>query len=169
MSRGPISRRSGIIALAGLVAFAAPGAATPRPTQAPPMQEAVATGSFDVEMKPTSPPDAAVGATSIAKTFHGGLEGHSTGTMLAVGTAVAGSAGYVAMERVTGTLGGRKGTFALQHSGTMDKGTPSLSVTVVPDSGTEGLAGLTGRLDIRIEGGTHFYVFRYALPPPGRP
>jgi len=101
---------------------------------------------------------------AIAKTFHGDLEGSSTGQMLAVRTAVADSAGYVAMERVTGTLGGHTGTFALQHSGSMNKGAQSLSVTVVPDSGTAGLAGLTGAMDIKIEGGNHFYTFRYSLP-----
>jgi hypothetical protein len=155
--------------MAGLATFGAAGLAASPSTGTSAMQETVATGSFDVEMKPTSPPDAAVGATSIAKTFHGGIEGRSTGMMLAIGTAVKGSAGYVAMERVTATLGGRSGTFALQHSGTMDKGAPSLSVTVVPDSGTDGLVGLSGRLDIKIEGGHHFYTFRYALPPIGRP
>jgi len=84
--------------------------------------------------------------------------------MLAVRTAIDGSAGYVAMERVIATLGGRHGSFALQHSGSMDKGAQSLSVTVVPDSATDGLVGLTGSMAIGIDGGRHSYVFKYALP-----
>lgn len=128
------------------------------------MTEHVAKGNFDVQLTPTSAPDAAVGAMSIAKTFHGDLVGTSTGQMLAVRTPVEGSAGYVAMERVTGTLEGHKGSFALQHSGTMAKGTPTLSVSVVPDSGTDQLVGLKGTMDIIISPGRHDYVFRYTLP-----
>lgn len=128
------------------------------------MTEHVAKGNFDVQLTPTSAPDAAVGAMSIAKTFHGDLDGTSTGQMLAVRTPVDGSAGYVAMERVTGTLAGHKGSFALQHSGTLDKGAASLSVSVVPDSSTEGLAGLKGTMDIIVSPGRHDYVFRYTLP-----
>ena len=75
-----------------------------------------------------------------------------------------GSAGYVALEQVTGTLHGRTGTFYLQHSGTMDRGAPTLSVTVVPDSGTGALTGLTGRMNIIIEAGAHPYEFDYTLP-----
>ena len=101
---------------------------------------------------------------ALSKAFRGDLAGTSTGQMLAVGTSVKGSAGYVAMERVTGTLGGRTGSFALQHSGTMDKGTPTLSVTVVPDSATDELTGLTGSMAIKIEGGKHFYTLQYSLP-----
>ena len=74
------------------------------------------------------------------------------------------SAGYVAMERVTATLQGRSGSFALQHSGTMDRGTPSLSISVVPDSGTDGLTGISGRMQIDISDGQHFYTFEYVLP-----
>lgn len=128
------------------------------------MTEHVAKGNFDVQLTPTSTADAAVGAMSIAKTFHGDLDGTSTGQMLAVRTPVEGSAGYVAMERVTGTLEGHKGSFALQHSGTMAKGTPTLSVSVVPDSGTDQLVGLKGTMDIIISPGRHDYVFRYTLP-----
>ncbi len=100
---------------------------------------------------------------SLAKRFHGDLEGTSVGEMLAAGTATKGSAGYVAIERVEGTLHERNGTFVLQHSGTMNRGAPTLSVTVVPDSGTEELAGLAGKLDIDIVEGKHFYTFDYAL------
>ena len=128
------------------------------------MADVQATGTFDVKLTPVGPPDAPIGGMAIAKTFHGDLDGTSTGQMLAVRTPVKGSAGYVAMERVTATLAGRHGTFALQHSGSMDKGAQSLSVTVVPDSGTEGLSGLTGSMEIKIESGQHFYIFRYSLP-----
>jgi hypothetical protein len=86
--------------------------------------------------------------------------------MLAVRTAVANSAGYVALERVTGTLAGRTGTFALQHWGMMDKGAPDLRIAVVADSATGELAGLTGSMTIEIQpGGKHFYAFTYTLPP----
>jgi len=128
------------------------------------MTDHVAKGSFDVQLTPIGAPDASVGAMSIVKTFHGDLDGTGTGQMLAVRTPVDGSAGYVAMERVTGTLAGRKGSFALQHSGTLDKGAASLSVSVVPDSSTEGLAGLKGTMDIIVSPGRHDYVFRYTLP-----
>lgn len=125
---------------------------------------ATAAGTFDVKLTPLGAPDAPVGAMAIAKTFHGDLDATSAGQMLAVRTAVDGSAGHVAMERVTGTLAGRHGSFALQHSGTMDRGKPTLSVTVVPDSGTDGLAGITGRMSIDPSGGRHRYTLRYALP-----
>jgi hypothetical protein len=101
---------------------------------------------------------------SLDKTFHGDLSGTSTGQMLAFRSAVEGSAGYVAMERVTATLAGRKGAFTLQHNGLMDKGTPSLTVVVVPDSATEELLGLTGTMTINVSPGRHDYVFRYVLP-----
>ena len=100
---------------------------------------------------------------SIDKQFQGDLKGTSKVEMLAVGTAVEGSAGYVAMEQVNGTLNGRTGTFALQHSGTMTRGTPQLSVTVVPDSGTGELKGLSGRMSILIAGGKHSYEFEYTI------
>lgn len=126
--------------------------------------EHVATGEFDVQLNPVGPGDAPVDSMTIAKTFRGDLTATSTGQMLAVRTPVNGSAGYVAMEQVSGTLAGKQGTFALQHSGTMDKGAPTLSVIVVPDSATGDLAGLTGSLAIVIEGGKHLYTFRYSLP-----
>jgi len=100
---------------------------------------------------------------SIKKTFRGDLEGGSVGQMLAFRSDVKGSAGYVAMERVTGTLGGKRGSFTLQHSGSMDKGAQSLTVAVVPDSGSEELVGLTGTMDIIVEAGAHSYRFGYAL------
>lgn len=126
-----------------------------------------ATGTFEVKMTPQAPDDkgagAAVGRYSLDKQIHGDLEGTSKGEMLAVGTAVQGSAGYVAMEQVTGTLNGRKGSFALQHSGTMTRGAAQLSVTVVPDSGTDQLVGLSGRMEIKIADGKHSYDFEYTI------
>jgi len=127
-----------------------------------------ARGTFDVTMTPQPPDDTVdnvpVGRMSLAKQFHGDLDATSTGQMLAVGTAVDGSAGYVAVEQVTGTLHGHSGAFALQHSGTMTRGTPQLAVTVVPDSGTAQLVGLVGTLTIDIVDGQHMYDFAYMLP-----
>lgn len=126
-----------------------------------------ARGPFDVTLTPQSgagDADGAVGRMTIDKQFHGDLEATSQGQMLAASTAVDGSAGYVALELVRGTLRGRAGAFVLQHSGTMMRGTPTLTVTVVPDSGTDDLVGLTGTMDIIIEGGKHAYAFTYALP-----
>jgi hypothetical protein len=127
-----------------------------------------ASGTFEVKMTPLPPEenvgDPTVGRMSLDKQFHGDLEGTSKGQMLAVRSEVDGSAGYVAMERVTGTLAGRTGTFALQHSGTMNRGAPTLLISVVPDSGTGGLVGLAGTLDIIIADGKHAYAFEYTLP-----
>jgi hypothetical protein len=126
-----------------------------------------ASGTFEVKILPQPAEadvgDPTVGRLSIDKQFHGDLEATSKGQMLAVGTDVKGSAGYVALERVAGTLDGHAGTFALQHSGTMTRGTPQLSVTVVPDSGTGELVALTGKMDIKIDNGKHTYEFEYAL------
>ena len=107
--------------------------------------------------------DNAIGRLSIDKTFTGALEATSKGQMLAHSSTVKGSAGYVAVEKVTGTLEGRSGTFVLLHRGVMMRGTPDLSVTVVPDSGTGDLAGLSGSMQIVIEPGVHRYVFSYAF------
>lgn len=127
------------------------------------------TGEFEVKLTPEPPAEAAsdcgVGRMSIAKQFHGDLQGISRGEMLTAMSSVQGSGAYVAVERVTGKLGDRRGSFALQHSGIMNRGVPQLTITVVPDSGTDELTGLTGKLDIRIEsGGKHFYDFEYELP-----
>ena len=121
-----------------------------------------ARGTFEVKLKPEGNQQDE-GRMSIDKQFHGDLEATSKGTMLAAMTAVKGSAGYVAIERVTGALAGRAGSFVLQHSGTMTRGVPEQSVTVVPDSGTEELAGLAGRMTIVIEAGAHSYEFEYSL------
>ena len=126
-----------------------------------------ASGTFEVKLIPQSAKDDPVARMSIDKQFHGDLEGTSKGEMLSVGTPVKGSAGYVAMERVTGTLHGRKGSFALQHSGTMDRGQPQLAVTVVPDSGMGDLAGISGKLEIAITDGKHSYVFDYTITTGG--
>jgi hypothetical protein len=128
-----------------------------------------ASGSFDVTVTPQKPDNAEAeaagfGRMSLDKHFHGDLEARSQGEMLGAMTAVKGSAGYVAMERVTGTLNGERGTFVLQHSGTMTQGAQHMTITVVPDSGTGGLAGLSGSMTIIIkEGGQHFYEFAYQL------
>ncbi len=126
--------------------------------------EATASGTFEVTLKPVAGADPSIGSLSIQKSFQGDLQGGSVGQMLAIRTPRENSAGYVAMERVTATLAGRHGTFALQHSGTMDRGAQSASVTVVPDSATDGLSGLTGTMKITIPEGKHHYVFAYTLP-----
>ncbi len=126
------------------------------------MNDREATGTFDVNLNPVGG-DAPMGRLTIAKTFRGELEGTSSGEMLVFGTNIESSAGYVAMEHVTGTLAGRKGSFALQHSGTMNRGVPTLSVSVVPDSGTGELEGLAGNMTIENAGGQHSYGFKYSF------
>jgi Protein of unknown function (DUF3224) len=126
-----------------------------------------ASGTFEVKLSPQPLHDIIEGATlgrmSIDKQFRGDLEATSKGEMLSAMTATKGSAGYVAIEAVTGTLNGRRGTFVLQHTGSMDRATPSLSVSVVPDSGTGELIGLKGNMQINIAEGKHSYVFEYTL------
>lgn len=126
-----------------------------------------AKGPFDVKLNPQPQADqvgdATVGRLSVDKQFHGDLEAASKGQMLTASTDVKNSAGYVAIERVTGALHGRTGTFALQHSGTMTRGAPQQAVTVVPDSGTGQLKGLAGRMTIIITDGKHSYDFEYEL------
>lgn len=106
----------------------------------------------------------AVGRMLLDKHYQGALQAHSAGQMLAVHGSAPGSAAYVALETVTGTLQGREGSFALVHRGLMERGKPTLEIAVVPDSGTGALAGLTGRMGIRIEGHQHFYDFEFTLP-----
>jgi hypothetical protein len=125
-----------------------------------------ASGAFDVKVNPQADGDPSVGRMLLDKQFHGDLEAASKGQMLAVMTEVQGSAGYVAMERVSGKLHGLSGTFALQHGGTMIRGRPQLIITVVPDSGTGELAGLAGKMTINIVDGKHFYEFDYTLAKP---
>jgi hypothetical protein len=127
-----------------------------------------ATGTFDVKLTPQpsedKTDDATLGRMTIEKQIHGDLEAASKGQMLTAGTPAKGSAGYVAIERVSGTLHGRTGTFILQHSGTMTRGALQLGITVVPDSGTGQLTDLTGKMDIQITDGKHSYDFAYTLP-----
>jgi len=125
-----------------------------------------AHGTFDVKVIPQAPDDAAggpFGRLFLDKKFHGPLDATSKGQMLAARTAVEGSAGYVAMEIVTGTLDGRTGSFMLQHSGTMTKGVATLTVTIVPDSGTDQLVGIAGSMKIIIADGKHSYELEYTL------
>lgn len=124
-----------------------------------------ATGSFEVKLQPQpAREDAGLGRMSLDKTFNGPLSAMSRGEMLAARTAQEGSAAYVALEAVDGTLDGRKGSFMLVHRGLMDRGAQDLAISVVPDSATGALAGLRGEMKIRIEGGAHYYDFDYTLP-----
>lgn len=137
-----------------------------------PREEVVLTmrarGTFEVTLTPEAPggtpADSALGRLTIVKEFHGDLEGSGRGQMLTAMTPMEGSAGYVAIERITGTLEGRAGTFVLQHSGTMSQGKQHLTIAVVPDSGTGELLGLAGQMAITIANGKHSYEFEYTLP-----
>jgi hypothetical protein len=127
-----------------------------------------AKGTFEVKLDPQGDADKADGSTlarmSIDKKYHGDLEGTAKGTMLTAGTDVKGSAGYVAIERVTGTLNGKSGSFVLQHSGTLTRGAAVQNISVVPDSGTGQLTGITGKFVVIITEGKHSYEFDYTLP-----
>ncbi len=125
-----------------------------------------ASGQFEVQLVPLAADagDVGISRMSIDKRFSGGLSASSQGQMLAVMTDVEGSAGYVAMERVTGTLDGREGSFALQHTGVMSRGAQQLTIAIVPDSGAGRLAGLAGTMTIAIVDGRHDYVLAYSLP-----
>jgi hypothetical protein len=158
-------RRALLKSLAGVLLAPGLGSAQPKREQRMPT---IARGTFTVEIKPQTEPDTAEGVSlgrmSLAKRFEGDLVATGTGEMLTARTPVRDSAGYVAIERVTGTLEGRSGSFVLQHSGTMDQGAQRLSITVVPGSGTGALAGISGALRINITEGKHFYEFEYSLP-----
>jgi len=124
-----------------------------------------AVGAFDVKMTPQPEGGAPeIGRFALEKSYHGELEATSRGQMLSAGVVEKGSAGYVAIEVVRGTLGGRAGSFALQHSGTMTRGSARLTIDVVPDSGTGELEGLSGAMTIRVEDGRHEYELDYSLP-----
>jgi hypothetical protein len=131
-----------------------------------------ATGSFEVSLQPLSnaevSADALLGRMLLTKKFSGDLSGSARGQMLSAGTPTKGSAGYGAIDHVTGNLEGRQGSFMLQHSGSMNRGVATLSIMVVPDSGTDELAGLRGTLSINIIDGRHFYDFIYSIPAQGR-
>jgi hypothetical protein len=127
-----------------------------------------AIGSFDVKLFPQGEQSATegvkLGRMTIEKQFHNDLVASSQGEMLSAVTEIKGSASYVAIERVTGSLQGRSGSFVLQHHGLMDRGAQQLTITVVPDSGTGELVGLSGTLQIKIANGKHLYEFEYSLP-----
>lgn len=127
----------------------------------------LAKGTFEVKVTPLAAEenvgDPTIGRLSLDKTFSGNLSGTSKGQMLGIGTEVRESGGYVAAERINGTLDGKKGTFALQHTGTMQGGKYEMLITVVPDSGTGELTGITGKMKIIIENGNHFYELEYSL------
>lgn len=137
---------------------------------APPKGPAVTThaaGTFDVKITPQKDEaigHATIGRMSIDKQYHGDLEGSGLGQMLAGMGEVKDSGAYVAIERVTGTLHGKKGSFAVHHLGLMERGAQRLAITVVPDSGTGELVGITGTMTIEIKGGAHYYTFDYTLP-----
>ncbi|MEZ5330612.1 MAG: DUF3224 domain-containing protein [Thermoanaerobaculia bacterium] len=126
-----------------------------------------AEGTFDVKVVPVDekpfPDGLTLGRYSLDKEYHGALEGTGTGEMLTGATPVEGAGAYVAMERVEGTLDGRRGSFLLQHRGTMGRGEQHLEITVLRDSGTGELAGIEGTLEIVVEGGEHRYVLEYTL------
>jgi len=126
-----------------------------------------ARGTFDVRLTPQTMGDSVTGSTlgrmSIDKQFLGDLEATSKGEMLTAGTVASGAGGYVAMELVSGTLQGRRGSFVLQHSGTMTPESQHLTISVVPASGTGDLVGLAGTMTITIAGGKHFYDFEFSL------
>jgi Protein of unknown function (DUF3224) len=128
-----------------------------------------ARGTFEVKLAPQplhhADADKQQARMSIDKQFSGDLQAVSRGEMLSAMTGVKGSAGYVAIEHVTGTLNGKSGSFVLQHTGVMNRGAPQLIVNVVPDSGTGQLVGLKGSMTIDIKEGKHFYAFAYSMSP----
>lgn len=133
-----------------------------------------ATGPFDVKLAPQNPDHpqaeaAGLARMSLDKQFRGDLEATGQGEMLSVLDRTVGSGGYVALERVTGTLQGREGSFVLQHSATMNRSVAKMEIFVVPDTGTGQLAGISGSMTITIEDGQHLYNFEYTLEPPSSP
>lgn len=137
----------------------------PKAAQKEKVMTRFASGSFEVKLTPQDDKaeERTLGRMLINKQFHGDLEATGNGQMLTAMTSVKDSAGYVAIERVSGTLHGGKGSFVLQHSGTMTRDEQQLTVTVVPDSGTDQLVGLGGRMTIKIADGKHYYEFEYTL------
>lgn len=171
MRRAP-GAAAAIVAAGGVLGIGAPAHAQTRAPErtfvhSEPTIMHHARGTFDVTLTPqpmtVAAGEPALDRRAIDKRFHGDLDATSAGEMLAVATAVKGSAGYVAVERVSGTLNGRRGTFALQHYGIMDRGAPQQTIMVVPDSGTGELAGLAGTMTITIENGRHSYDFTYTI------
>ncbi|MEZ9198242.1 DUF3224 domain-containing protein [Shewanella sp. 10N.286.54.B9] len=125
----------------------------------------IATGEFSIELTPAEDDAVEAGRMSFTKLFSGGIAGTSEGQMLSKRTATVGSAAYVAIETFVGTIDGRQGEISFHHTGVMDKGIDSLSVLVVPDSGTAELAGISGSMMIKIESGVHRYHFDYEINP----
>ncbi len=128
----------------------------------------LASGTFEVQLNPLDPyaqgqEGIQLGRFSIDKVFQGDLEATSRGEMLSANPAVEGSAAYVAIEQVRGSLSGRNGGFVLQHFGVMAGGENRLLLEVVPDSGSGELTGLSGSMEINMEGGAHRYRFEYSL------
>src|SRR5262245_47415802 len=154
------------ILLALLLAATAAGQTDRTITSSPKGATMTARGTFEVEITPAAADGTAGGPFSrlfLSKQFHGDLEAASVGQMLGAETRVPGSGGYVALEQVTGTLHGKRGSFVLQHQGTMKGGTFVMHVAVVPDSGTDNLTGLAGTMQVVIEGSKHSYEFEYTL------
>jgi hypothetical protein len=157
--------------LIAILAFSLAAASTPSPSAriSPPTRKDQpptihAKGTFEVKLTPqTDNIDPTLGRMTIEKQIHGDLEATSKGQMLTGGTDVKGSGVYVAVERVTGKLAGRNGSFLLHHTGIMTRGEPHLAITVVPDSGTGELVGITGKMNIIITEGKHSYDFEYTL------
>jgi hypothetical protein len=136
------------------------------PTQSPTKKKYMnkITGEFDVKIIPADTGDSQMGMMLLDKTYRGQLQGTGKGRMLTGMTSIKDSAGYVAIERIEGELNGKKGSFLIQHSGTMAKGTQSLTIGVIPDSGTGELVGIEGEMQIRIEERKHFYDLQYSMP-----
>jgi len=155
---------SAIVAALGLLLLAAPAPATPAPS---PSGTLHAKGTFDVKLTPQGENDKRDGATTARMTadkqYHGDLEGTGKGEMLSALSDIKGSGSYVAIERVSGTLNGRRGTFVLDHRGRMTRGAQQLEINVVPDSGTGELTGITGKMAITIADGKHSYEFEYTI------
>ncbi|MEQ1537987.1 MAG: DUF3224 domain-containing protein [Sphingorhabdus sp.] len=149
------------MAFAALLMVAAP-LALAFTTMENPMQHAA--GEFEVKLNPVSSADEPVMRMSLDKQFHGDLEAHSIGQMMAGGNEANGARVYVALETVTGSLKGKSGSFVLAHRGTMTKDAQTLSVIIVPETGTGELAGIKGELGIDIRDGKHFYTLDYTLP-----
>lgn len=161
-------KESGFLLLAVLLILIASSSAQTPTT--PPKEALVAlhaTGPFDVKTSPQDDKlaDPLLGRYALDKQYHGDLEATGKGQMLTAGTDVKGSGAYVAIEKVTGTLKGRSGSFVLQHTGTMTQNAPQLTIMVVPDSGTGELKGIAGKMIINIAaGGKHSYDLEYTLP-----
>jgi hypothetical protein len=157
-----------IITFLCLILFASPAAQTQSQSSKDISMPNHATGPFDVKITPQDDKsdDPLLGRMTLDKQYHGDLEATGKGQMLTAGTSVKGSGAYVAIEKVTGTLHGRTGSFVLQHTGLMTQNVPHLAIIVVPDSGTGQLAGISGKMTINIAEGKHSYDFEYTLPNP---